>query len=343
MNHPIQTIAQLEDALSEPSEELIRSLAGLSGDLLILGAGGKMGPTFARMARRALDTAKNNCRVIAVSRFSNESLRRELASHGIEVLCGNLFRSDFVRGLPDAQNVLYLVGQKFGTSRDASHTWASNTYIAGLAAERFRNSRIVALSTGNIYGLVPIDRGNGSTEDDEPRPDGEYSMSAVGRERVFEHFCMAQGTRTAIARLNYATELRYGVLVDLAQKVFRGEPISLTMGYFNTIWQRDACDTILRLFQSADVPPNIWNITGLERLSVREIALRFGQLFDRTPQFVGVDSDTALLSNATAACNAFGAPPTSVEQMVDWIADWIRRGGETWNKPTHFEVRDGRF
>jgi nucleoside-diphosphate-sugar epimerase len=154
---------------------------------------------------------------------------------------------------------------------------------------------------------------------------------------------MAQGTRTAIARLNYATELRYGVLVDLAQKVFRGEPISLTMGYFNTIWQRDACDTILRLFQSADVPPNIWNITGLERLSVREIALRFGQLFDRTPQFVGVESDTALLSNATAACNAFGAPPTSVEQMVDWIADWIRRGGETWNKPTHFEVRDGRF
>jgi hypothetical protein len=339
----IQTIAQLEDALSEPSDELIGALTGLSGDLLILGCGGKMGPTFARMARRALDAANNKSRVIAVSRFSNEALPRELASHGIEVLCGNLFRSDFVRGLPNAANVLYLVGQKFGTSRDASPTWASNTYIAGLAAERFRDSRVVALSTGNIYGLVPIDRGRGSTEDDEPRPDGEYSMSALGRERVFEYFCMAQRTRIAIARLNYASELRYGVLVDLAQKVFHGEPISLSMGYFNTIWQRDACDMILRLFQSADMPPNTWNITGLERLSVRDIAQRFGQLFNQTPCFVGTESDTALLSDATAACNAFGPPATSVEQMIDWIADWIRRGGETWNKPTHFEVRDGKF
>jgi nucleoside-diphosphate-sugar epimerase len=339
----MNTVAQLEEALSEPSDKLITSLGRLDGDLLILGAGGKMGPTFARMARRAMSAAGKKSQVIAVSRFTNKSLPRDLSSHGIGILCGNLFDSDFVRTLPQAENVLYLVGQKFGTTRDAAQTWASNTYIAGLAAERFRNSRIVALSAGNIYSLVPIDRGRGSTEDDPPQPAGEYAMSALGRERVFEHFSMAIGTRVAIARLNYATELRYGVLVDLAQKVFRGEPISLAMGYFNTIWQRDACDSILRLFESANAPPNVWNVTGVERLSVRDVSQRMGRLLGRTPEFVDVESNTALLSDSSAACRAFGPPSTSVDQMLAWTADWIRRGGETWNKPTHFEVRDGKF
>jgi nucleoside-diphosphate-sugar epimerase len=281
--------------------------------------------------------------VIAVSRFANKALPDELSSHRIEILCGNLFDSSFVRVLPEVENVLYLVGMKFGTTRDAAQTWASNTYIPGLVAERFDTSCIVALSTGNVYSLVTIDRSNGSVEDDPPQPDGEYGMSALGRERVFEHFCISQATRTAIARLNYSTELRYGVLVDLAQKVFRGEPISLAMGYFNTIWQRDACEMILRLFETADVPPSVWNITGRDRLSVRDICHRFGALFNRAPTFIDIESDTALLSDASTACKAFGPPPTSLDQMLEWTADWIRRGGETWNKPTHFEVRDGRF
>lgn len=339
----MQTIAHLEDALSEPTDNLIHTFASLPGDLLILGAGGKMGPTFARMARRTFDAAHKNSRVIAVSRFSNKNLPQALSSHGIEILCGNLFDPSFVRGLPEAENVLYLVGQKFGTSQDAAQTWASNTYIAGLVAERLSASRIVALSTGNVYGLVPVDQARGSTEDDEPHPDGEYAMSALGRERVFEHFSFTNGTPTVLIRLNYATELRYGILVDLAQKVFLEEPVSLEMGYFNTIWQRDACDMILRAYPQADYPAGVLNITGSERLSVRDVCERFGEIFDRKPQFTAAESASALLSDNSLACRLFGEPQTPIAQIIEWTANWIRRGGETWNKPTHFEVRDGTF
>jgi nucleoside-diphosphate-sugar epimerase len=191
--------------------------------------------------------------------------------------------------------------------------------------------------------LVPVDRGRGSAETDAPKPDGEYTMSALGRERVFEHFSIQHGTRTALIRLNYATELRYGVLVDLAEKVRRGEPISLTMGYLNTIWQRDACDMILRTFEHTGSPPRILNITGIEQLSVRSVAERFGLLMNRAPQFVHAESNTALLSDSSRACGLLGPPKTSIEQMMQWTADWILRGGEVWNKPTHFEVRDGKF
>jgi len=339
----MENVPHLEDALSQPSDELIATLSRLDGDLLILGAGGKMGPTFARMARRAFDAAGNSKRVIAVSRFTNLALVRDLASHGVEVLTGDLLDGGFVRRLPDAANILFLVGMKFGTADDAARTWAANTYLAGLVAGRFSNSRIVALSTGNVYGFVPVDRGNGSRESDVPQPDGEYAMSALGRERVFEFVSREHGTRLVLVRLNYATELRYGVLVDLAQKVYRGEPISLAMGYFNTIWQRDACDMILRTFEHAKSPPFVLNVTGEDRLSVRAVCERFGQLFGRAPEFVDSQSSTALLSDAGLACKLLGKPPTSIDQMTEWTADWIRRGGETWNKPTHFEVRDGRF
>jgi nucleoside-diphosphate-sugar epimerase len=338
-----RNVAELDQALSEPSAELISSLSALDGDLLILGAGGKMGPTFARMTRRAFDAAGKRSRVVAVSRFSKQSVTNELAAHGIDVLPADLFDSEHVRILPDAENLLYLVGTKFGTARDAAKTWASNTYIAGLVADRYRESRIVALSTGNVYGLVPVDRRLGSTESDVPKPDGEYAMSALGRERVFEHFSIQYGTRTALIRLNYATELRYGILVDISEKIRRGERISLTMGYFNTIWQRDACDMILRTFQRAGSPPTVLNITGSERLSVRNVAERLGQLMNRAPEFIHAESNTALLSDATRACEILGPPPTSVEQVMQWTADWILRGGEVWNKPTHFEVRDGKF
>lgn len=336
-------VRQLDDALSEPSDKLVDAFARLEGDLLLLGAGGKMGPTFARMARRALDLAGGSSRVIAVSRFANSDLPRELNSHRIETISGDLFDTNFVRDLPETANILYLVGMKFGTATDAARTWASNTYVPGLVANRFRASRIVALSTGNVYGLVPVDHGHGSTEQSPVVPDGEYAASAIGRERIFEYFSHQQGTRAAIIRLNYATELRYGVLVDLAQKVFRGEPISLATGYFNVIWQRDACDQILRTFAHATSPPLVLNIAGLERLSVRTVCEHFGKRFDRQPKFTGTESRTALLSDAHLARHLIGPPPTSIEQILEWTADWIERGGETWNRPTHFEVRDGKF
>ena len=336
-------VQQLGDALSEPTEKLIDSFRHLAGDLLILGAGGKMGPTFARMARRAFDATGKRSRVLAVSRFTNDNLAQELAAHGVEIISGDLFDAKFVGNLPDAANVLYLVGMKFGTAADAARTWASNTYIAGLVADRFRTSRIVALSTGNVYGLVPVDHGHGATEKSPLVPDGEYAASAIGRERIFEYFSHAHGTRAAIIRLNYATELHYGVLVDLAQKVFRDEPVSLTTGYFNTIWQRDACDMILRTFEHATSPPLVLNVTGLERLSVRTVCEHFGKLLGREPKFIGTEATTALLNDAHLARHLLGPPPTSVEQMLEWTADWIQRGGETWNRPTHFEVRDGKF
>jgi nucleoside-diphosphate-sugar epimerase len=336
-------VRQLDDALTEPSEELVQFATGLAGDLLILGAGGKMGPTFARMARRALNAAGSRSRVITVSRFTTAGLAGDLANHGIETIAGDLFDATFVRNLPSVENVLYLVGMKFGTAADAARTWASNTFIAGLVAERFSTSRIVALSTGNVYGMISIDNGRGSVENDIPRPDGEYAMTALGRERIFEHFSRQHNTPTALIRLNYATELRYGVLVDLAQKVHRGQPISLAMGYFNTIWQRDACDMILRSFNHTASPPLVLNVTGSERLSVRTVCEDFGQLLNRAPTFTDVESETALLSDNRLASKLLGPPPTSLDEMLRQIADWVRRGGETWNKPTHFQVRDGKF
>jgi nucleoside-diphosphate-sugar epimerase len=339
----LNDLRPLDDALSEPGEKLIDTVRHLAGDLLILGAGGKMGPTFARMARRAFDAAGKRSRVIAISRFTNNGLARDLNDHGIEILSGDLFDVDFVRNLPQVENVLYLIGMKFGTAADAARTWMTNTYIAGVVADHFRASRIVSLSTGNVYGLVPTDRGRGSVENDPPNPDCEYAMSALGRERVFEHFSREHGTPTVIIRLNYATEFRYGVLVDLAQKVHHSEPISLAMGYFNTIWQRDACDIILRSFDHAASPPLVLNVTGNERISVRTVCERFGELFSKTPRFIDDESSSALLSDASLACDLFGPPPTSLDEMMLRTAEWIQSGGETWNKPTHFEVRDGKF
>ena len=339
----MENISQLEAALSEPSDELVAIFARLSGDLIILGAGGKMGPAFAGMARRAFDAAGKRARVIAVSRFGNHELTRDLFAHGVEIIRGDLFDAEFVRSLPNIENVLYLVGMKFGTAGDAARTWASNTYVAGVVADRFRASRIVALSTGNVYGLVSAYCSIGSCEHDPPQPDGEYAMSALGRERVFEYFSRAHRTPTVIVRLNYATELRYGVLVDLARKVQRGEAISLATGYFNTIWQRDACDLLLRSFPHAASPPLVLNVTGNERVSVRTVCERFGELLDRQPTFAGSESNTALLSDASLSRDLLGESSTSLDEMLRLTASWVQRGGESWEKPTHFEVRDGKF
>jgi nucleoside-diphosphate-sugar epimerase len=302
-----------------------------------------MGPAISRMARRAMDAAGLKRRVIAVSRFSNEREAAGLQDGGVEVLRGDLLKYEFVRSLPEVANVISLIGMKFGGPDSLPEIWTTNTCVPGLVADRFCNSRIVALSTGNVYPLVPVDPGTGAAESDALAPVGEYGMSAVGRERVFQHFSNKHAIPMAILRLNYATEFRYGVLVDLATQVYRGEPISLAMGYFNVIWQRDACDVILRSLEVTTVPARMINVTGPERVSCREVCERFARLFGKTVRFDGVESSTALLSDARQAIRLFGPPAMSLDDMVSLTADWIQRGGETWDKPTHFQVRDGKF
>jgi nucleoside-diphosphate-sugar epimerase len=298
---------------------------------------------LARMARRATDAAGVKRRVIGVSRFSQTSALAKLQSNDVEVLPGDLLDAEFVRSLPDVTNVLYLVGMKFGGSAAIAQTWASNAYLAGVIANRFARSRIVALSTGNVYGVSCVDPGTGAVESEPPNPTGEYAMSALGRERVFQYFSQALCIPMTIIRLNYATELRYGVLVDLAKQVVRGEPISLDMGYFNVIWQRDACDIILRSLTIASVPPRILNVTGADRISCRWVCEQFGELLGRQVRFVGMESPTALLSDGSQSTELFGRPAMELDAMLSLTADWINRNGETWNKPTHFQVRDGKF
>ncbi|HWZ98477.1 MAG TPA: NAD-dependent epimerase/dehydratase family protein [Candidatus Dormibacteraeota bacterium] len=338
----IADVTALELALSEPGESTVRALASLPGDILILGAGGKMGPTLARMAKRASDAAGTPRRIIAVSRFSSPRLPEKLQSWGIETISCDLLDSAVLAKLPSAPNIVYMAGMKFGTTGQQSLTWAMNSFLPGLVADRFRNSRIAAFSTGNVYGLSPVARG-GSLETDELIPIGEYAISCLGRERIFEHFSRAANIKTSILRLNYATELRYGVLVDIAQRVHVGQPVSLSMGYLNAIWQADANNMSLQSLLHAASPPFVINIAGPEVLSVRSVAEDFAKRFGKSVQFEGMEAPDALLSNAQKAFQLFDKPLVSYEQMATWIVDWIERGGETLAKPTHFENRAGRF
>jgi nucleoside-diphosphate-sugar epimerase len=329
----IENEAQLDDLLSRPYDE-----DKLDGDLLILGAGGKMGPTLALRARRALEGA----RVIAVARFTNESVAQHLERAGIEIIRADLLEPGALARLPDVRNVIFMAAMKFGTTGAEHLTWAMNTFLPGLVAERFRDSRIVAFSTGNVYPLVPVQSG-GATEDTPVAPVGEYAQSALGRERMFEYGSHKYGTPVAILRLNYAVEMRYGVLVDIGRKVFARHPVDVTMGFVNVIWQGDANSVCLRCFDACASPPFVVNLTGVETLSVREIAAEFGKQFGIEPLIRGREADTALLSNSGRMAAGFGKPQVSVPEMIDWIADWIQSGGASHGKPTHFETRDGRF
>ncbi len=338
----IRDVEHLEEQLSQPSPQLVQSLARLSGDILILGVGGKMGPTLARMARRATDAAGNARRVLGVSRFTDSAQRQRLESWGVQTLQGNLLDRSFLESLPSAENVVYLAGTKFGASAAQAMTWATNALLPGLVGLQFSDSRIVALSTGNVYGLVPVE-GPWSQETDAPDPVGEYAMSCLGRERVLEYVSQQLRTRVAIIRLNYATELRYGVLVDLAKQVGAGQPVDVTMGYANVIWQADASDRVLRSLEHVASPPLYLNITGQERVSIRAASQRLGDLLGQTVTLRGEEKATALLSDTGRALALFGPPHVALEEMITWTAEWIRQGGETWDKPTRFEVRDGRF
>jgi nucleoside-diphosphate-sugar epimerase len=339
---PIRDTEHLDDLLSEPSDRVVEVLARLDGDLLVLGVSGKMGPTLARMARKASDRAGVRRRIVGVARFSESGQEASLQAHGIDTIRCDLLDPVQVAGLPDVANVVCAFGMKFGSTGQEARTWAVNCWLPGMVCQKFRSARIVAFSTGNVYGLTPVALG-GSREEDSLQPVGEYAMSCVGRERLFEHFSRTFQVPLALLRLNYATEMRYGVLVDLAQRVRSGQPIDLSMGQLNAIWQADANAVALASFAHVSVPPFVLNVAGPELLSVRRVAEQFGRLFGRPVAFQGTESGDALLSNGQRGHRLFGYPRVSAEQMIHWIADWLARGGESLGKPTHFEARDGKF
>jgi hypothetical protein len=339
----IHDLAELEEQLSRPTDADVSAMAALNGDLLILGVGGKMGPSLARLARRAADLAGTRQRIVAVARFSNPGLPAELAAHGVETIACDLLEPGALQRLPELPNVIFMAARKFETAGAEHLTWAMNTFLPGLVAERYRNSRIVAFSTGNVYPLRSVLDG-GAVESTPVGPVGEYAQSALGRERMFENGSMRWGTRVAILRLNYAVELRYGVLLDIGKAVYERRPISLSMPYVNVIWQRDANSWCLRSFPYCQSLPFVLNLTGPETLSVRDLAIEFGRQFGIEPIFRPDDGgSTALLSDASKAQTLFGDPTVRPHQMIEWIADWIRKGGVVLNKPTYFQRRDGKF
>jgi nucleoside-diphosphate-sugar epimerase len=332
------TEAELDDLLSTPRAETVDALARCGGDIIVLGAGGKMGPTLARMAARAAPDR----RVIAVSRWSSPAAERALNEAGVETIRCDLLDSSAVARLPAAPNVIFMAGQKFGTSGAPALTWGMNVVVPAHCAEHYAEARIVVFSTGNVYALTPVSA-PGSREDDPPSPIGEYASSCLGRERVFELYAARRGTRVSIMRLNYAIDLRYGVLVDLALRVRRGEPIPLEMGHVNVIWQGDANRIALECLPHASVPPFIVNVTGADRVSVRALAQAFADRFGVAARFSGAEHDDALLSDTTRMRATFAAPEMALDEMLDRVADWITRGGALLGKPTRFEARDGRF
>jgi nucleoside-diphosphate-sugar epimerase len=334
--------AELDELLSRPTAGVVDTLRECPGDVMILGAGGKMGPTLARMVRRALDDAGDGRRVMAVSRFSSPRAVSELEKRGVEAFRSDLSDREAVAALPDAPNVIFMAGQKFGTRELPALTWVTNVVVPAVAAERYRDSRVVAFSTGNVYPLSPAS-GRGSRETDTLSPIGEYAWSCLGRERVLEHASRARGTRISVVRLNYAVDLRYGVLTDLALKIAAGEPVDARMGAVNVIWQGDASAQAIQSLRHAAVPPFVLNVTGPERLSVRAVALELGRLLDREPTIIGTEEPDALLSDTALAQSLFGPPTVSAETLIAWTAAWVRGGGITLGKSTRFEEREGNF
>ncbi len=330
------------DILTKPTPGLIEAVRNLKGDVMILGAGGKMGPSLAILLQRVIHENNLSIKVIGVSRFSDQNIQDQLIENNIEILAGDLLDDQFLTRLPKVKNIIYMVGQKFGTYGNQGQTWAMNAYLPGRVASTFSRANIVVFSTGNIYPFVPID-GNGADESTHPDPVGEYAQSCLGRERIFEYFCKKNRTPILIYRLNYALDLTYGVLNDLARMVFEEKPIDLSMGYVNMIWQGDANNYAIRCLHHCTVPASFLNITGTEILSVKLLANRFGELFSKKPVFTGTSSPSALLNNARKAHRLFGKPSISSEQMIQWTAEWIQSGGASINKPTHFQERKGKF
>ncbi|MEJ2703877.1 MAG: NAD(P)-dependent oxidoreductase [Sedimentisphaerales bacterium] len=328
----------LEQILSEPSEAVSQALVGLTGDVVVLGAGGKMGPTLAMMLQRA--SANKN--IYAVSRFSDKAIKERIEKAQVQTFEADLLDESAYAKLPKAENVFFLVGMKFGATGNQPLTWAMNAYVPALVARHYKDSRIVALSTGNVYPLVKMANG-GATEQTSPDPIGEYAQSCLARERMFEYFSQLYGTPVTLIRLNYANEPRYGIIVDLALKVLHDEPIDVTMGAVNLIWQRDANDYIIRAMRLADSPPAVLNVTGPDTIPVRRLAEQIATVLEKTPTFVSQEAETALLSDASHCASVLGPPQTFPDQMVTMIAQWVASGKKTLNKPTKYQMRDGKF
>ena len=338
----MRTESELDEVMTRPSAALVEDMAKLDSDVLVLGAGGKMGPSLVRLARRAMTEAGLRHRVIAVSRFGSGDLAERLEAEGVEVVRADLTAPDALAGLPDAGAVVYMVGAKFGSTGNEPFTWMMNSYLPGRVAERYPEARIAAFSTGNVYPFLPVTSG-GADERTPPGPVGEYAMSCLGRERILEHFSRVNGTPMTLLRLNYAIDLRYGVLVDIARRVRDGEEIDVSMGAVNVVWQGWANEVALRSLLLAASPAVRLNVAGPETVSVRRLAELFGERLGVQPRIVGQEADTALLSNGSRAHQLFGYPSVPLGQLVDWTVEWLQAGGPLWDKPTKFERRDGRF
>jgi nucleoside-diphosphate-sugar epimerase len=332
----------LDELLSRPRPATVEALRACPGDVIILGAGGKMGPTLARMVARAAGEAGSVRRVAAVSRFTDDAICRSLERHGVQAIRADLLDAGAVAKLPDAANVIFMAGQKFGTSDAPSRTWMMNVVVPAHCAERYASSRIVAFSTGNVYPLVNVLTG-GATESTRPYPVGEYAASCLGRERIFEFYAENRRTNVAIMRLNYAVDLRYGVLCDLAVRIASGSLVPIAMGYVNLIWQGDANRAAIEMLPHASAPPFVLNVTGGETLSVRTLATELSNRLGKPPHFEGKESADALLSDSSKFRELLGEPEVPIDRMLDWTAEWVRNGGPLLDKPTHFERRDGSF
>ena len=334
--------SQLDKMLTAPSLALREFIPQVTSPLVVLGAGGKMGPTLAVLAKHAADLAGHPLEVVAVSRFSDATPKDWLEQNGVQTLSADLLDQGTWASLPESENIINLVGQKFGTSNDPGRTWVTNTLVPAAACNRYAQSRIVALSTGCVYPMVPVASG-GATENTDPDAAGEYVNACLARERIYDFYSRQHGTEISIIRLNYAIDLRYGVLFDIASKVHAGEPVDLEMGHFNCIWQGDANEMIIRSLSLCESPAREVNLTGDKILSVRDIATRLGDLLDRDPEFTGTESGNAWLNDASRTFTKLGKPPTPLEAMLRWTAHWVKIGGRSLDKPTHFEVRDGKF
>jgi len=338
----ISSEEDLEDALSEPYPEDVAWARRLDGDVLLLGAGGKMGPSLAARIVRAAERAGADTTVYAVSRFTEARKRKTLEAAGAETIAADLLDESALAALPDCRNVIYMVGMKFGASDQKPLTWAMNAYLPGRVAERFPDARIVAFSTGNVYPMVPPASG-GPTEADPVGPVGEYAQSCLGRERVLEHFSAENETPMCLLRLNYAVEARYGVLLDIARRVEAGVPVSLEMSHVNVIWQGDANSVAFRALTLCDHPADVLNVTGPETLSVRALAEGFAERLGTEARFEDDEGDTALLNDARRCHRLFGEPKVEVSAVMDLVARWVERDGPTFGKPTKFETKDGQF
>lgn len=338
----IRTKKELLELMTTPSPRLIDDVKKIKGDIMILGAGGKVGPAMAIKAQRAVQAAGSTSKVIAVSLFDYPDAADSMRNAGVTVIEADVSDPSQLAALPDAENIIYMIGKKFGTTGNACPTWHINVILPYLVSQRFPKANIVSFSTGNVYGMTGLTTG-GFNEEDVPQPIGEYAQSCLGRERVMEYCSRENGTPMLQFRLNFAIDLRYGVLFDIAKSVYEGRPIDVSQGIFNCLWQGDVCEYAIRSLLHTTVPPTLLNVSSPETYSIRWTAREFGKRFEKEPIFTGEEGTTSVFSNCQKMVQLLGAPQVGVLDLIDMVAEWILAGGETITAPTHFEATDGKF